>query len=130
MTVSNDRSTARILRVAAIATLVTFSGLAAPTIAQAKQCGSASWYGPGFHGRTTANGERFDQNQMTAAHKRLPFGSKIRVTNQLNGKSLTLRVNDRGPFAKGRILDASAAAAKKLGFMRRGHAPVCVSIVG
>lgn len=122
--------TARTLRAAAIATAVALGSLAAPTIAQAKQCGSASWYGPGFHGRTTANGERFDQNQMTAAHKRLPFGSKIRVTNQLNGKSLTLRVNDRGPFAKGRILDASAAAAQKLGFKRRGHAPVCVSVVG
>ena len=100
------------------------------TPALAKQCGSASWYGPGFHGRTTANGERFDQNAMTAAHKRLPFGTKIKVTNQLNGKSLTLRVNDRGPFAKGRILDASKAAAAKLGFQGRGHAPVCVSVIG
>lgn len=122
--------TARTLRTAAIATAIALGGLSAPSIALAKQCGSASWYGPGFHGRTTANGEKFNQNAMTAAHKRLPFGAKIRVTNQINGKSLTLRVNDRGPFAKGRILDASAAAAKKLGFKRRGHAPVCVSIVG
>lgn len=102
----------------------------APGVAQAQQCGSASWYGPGFHGRTTANGESFNQNAMTAAHKRLPFGTKVRVTNQINGKSLTLRINDRGPFAKGRILDASAAAAKQLGFRRRGHAPVCVQVIG
>lgn len=117
----------------AIATALAVPVLATPamtTPALAKQCGSASWYGPGFHGRTTANGERFDQNAMTAAHKRLPFGAKVRVTNQINGKSLTLRINDRGPFAKGRILDASKAAAGKLGFQRRGHAPVCVEVIG
>ena len=118
------------LRIAAITAVLAMGAVAAPTTAQAKQCGNASWYGPGFHGRTTANGERFNQNAMTAAHKRLPFGAKIRVTNQLNGKSLTLRVNDRGPFAKGRILDASKAAAKQLGFQRRGHAPVCVRVIG
>ena len=118
-----------------IATL-TIATVAAGTVfgatgeAAAKQCGKASWYGPGFHGRTTANGEKFNQNAMTAAHKGLRFGSKVRVTNQLNGKSLTLRINDRGPFAKGRILDVSKAAAGKLGFRRRGHAPVCVSVVG
>lgn len=117
----------------AIATALAVPVLATPamtTPALAKQCGSASWYGPRFHGRTTANGERFDQNAMTAAHKRLPFGAKVRVTNQINGKSLTLRINDRGPFAKGRILDASKAAAGKLGFQRRGHAPVCVEVIG
>ena len=118
------------LRIAAAAVLVAVGSFSIPSAALAKQCGNASWYGPGFHGRTTANGERFNQNAMTAAHKRLPFGAKIRVTNQLNGKSLTLRVNDRGPFAKGRILDASKAAAKKLGFQRRGHAPVCVTVIG
>ena len=118
------------LRLAAAAAIVALGSLAAPSVAMAKQCGNASWYGPGFHGRTTANGEKFNQNAMTAAHKRLPFGAKIKVTNQLNGKSLTLRVNDRGPFAKGRILDASAAAAAQLGFKGRGHAPVCVTVVG
>ena len=112
----------------AIATAAIAGSLATPSFA--KQCGSASWYGPGFHGRTTANGEKFNQNAMTAAHKKLPFGTKIKVTNQINGKSLVLRVNDRGPFAKGRILDASKAAAAKLGFQSRGHAPVCVSVIG
>ena len=118
------------LRLAAAAAILATASVAAPSSAMAKQCGNASWYGPGFHGRTTANGEKFNQNAMTAAHKRLPFGAKIKVTNQLNGKSLTLRVNDRGPFAKGRILDASKAAAQKLGFKNRGHAPVCVTVIG
>ena len=113
-----------------IATVAAGSLFGATGEAAAKQCGSASWYGPGFHGRTTANGERFNQNAMTAAHKGLRFGSKVRVTNQLNGKSLTLRINDRGPYAKGRIIDVSKAAAGKLGFRGRGHAPVCVSVIG
>ena len=118
------------IRFATAAALIAVGTFAAPTAAVAKQCGNASWYGPGFHGRTTANGEKFNQNALTAAHKRLPFGAKVRVTNQLNGKSLTLRINDRGPFAKGRILDASKAAAAKLGFQKRGHAPVCVTVIG
>ena len=98
--------------------------------AEAKTCGKASWYGPGFHGRTTANGESYNQNAMTAAHKGLKFGTKVRVTNQRNGKSVTLRINDRGPFVKGRIIDVSKAAAGKLGMRNAGVAPVCVSIVG
>ena len=121
---------ANTLRIATAAAIVAAGSFAIPSAAMAKQCGNASWYGPGFHGRTTANGEKFNQNALTAAHKRLPFGAKIKVTNQLNGKSLTLRVNDRGPFAKGRILDASMAAARKLGFQSRGHAPVCVTVIG
>ena len=102
----------------------------APASAEAKQCGKASWYGPGFHGRTTANGEKYNQNAMTAAHKGLRFGSKVRVTNQRNGKSVTLRINDRGPFIKGRIIDVSKAAAGQLGMRNAGVAPVCVSVIG
>ena len=101
-----------------------------PATAEAKSCGKASWYGPGFHGRTTANGEKYNQNALTAAHKGLKFGTKVRVTNQRNGKSVTLRINDRGPFVKGRIIDVSKAAAGKLGMRNAGVAPVCVSIIG
>lgn len=92
--------------------------------------GEASWYGPGFHGRLTANGERYDQNAMTAAHKTLKFGTKVKVTNLNNGKSVTVRINDRGPFIDGRIIDVSAAAARSLDMMNSGVAPVRVDILG
>jgi rare lipoprotein A len=75
----------------------------------------ASWYGPGFDGRLTANGERFDQDAMTAAHKTLPFGTELRVTNPANGKSIVVRINDRGPFIAGRDIDLSRGAARALG---------------
>ncbi|QIQ88068.1 septal ring lytic transglycosylase RlpA family protein [Erythrobacter sp.] len=86
--------------------------------------GTASYYGRRFHGRRTANGERFDMNALTAAHRTLPFGSIVRVTNPSNGRSVTVRINDRGPFARGRVIDVSRAAAEELGLIRRGHAPV------
>ena len=92
--------------------------------------GEASWYGPGFHGRLTANGERYDQNAMTAAHKSLNFGTKVKVTNLNNGKSVTVRINDRGPYVGGRIIDVSAAAARSLDMMSSGVAPVRVDILG
>jgi rare lipoprotein A len=79
------------------------------------QQGIASWYGPGFQGRRTANGERFDTNQLTAAHKTLPFGSRVRVTSLINGKQIVVRINDRGPFIPGRIIDLSRAAAQAIG---------------
>jgi rare lipoprotein A (peptidoglycan hydrolase) len=82
----------------------------------------ASWYGPGFHGRRTASGERYDQDGLTAAHKTLPLGSRIEVTNPNNGRSLTLRVNDRGPFIPGRDLDLSRGAARFLGTIDEGVA--------
>ena len=85
------------------------------------QKGSASWYGPGFHGRTTANGEKFDMYELTAAHKTLPFGTRVVVHNPRTGKEVVVRINDRGPYAKGRILDLSKAAASALGFKSRGH---------
>ena len=86
--------------------------------------GTASFYGRRFHGRRTANGERFDMNALTAAHRTLPFGSMVRVTNPSNGRSVTVRINDRGPFSRGRVIDVSRAAAKELGLIRRGHAAV------
>ncbi len=82
--------------------------------------GNCSWYGKKFHGRLTANGERFDMHAMTAAHKHLPFNTRLRVTNLANGRSLVLRINDRGPFVPGRVLDVSKAAAKELGFLGQG----------
>ncbi|MBX3598357.1 MAG: septal ring lytic transglycosylase RlpA family protein [Rhizobiaceae bacterium] len=102
--------------------------LAGTSVANA-QCGKASWYGPGFHGRSTANGERFNQSGMTAAHKHLPFGTKLRVTNKRNGKSVVVRINDRGPFIRGRVLDLSKGAAKQIGMLRSGSAPVCMAKV-
>ena len=79
------------------------------------QSGKASWYGPGFHGKKTANGERFNTNDLTAAHKTLPFGTKLRVTNERTGKSVVVRINDRGPYAHGRVIDLSKAAAQAVG---------------
>lgn len=92
--------------------------------------GKASWYGPGFHGRLTANGERYNQNALTAAHRHLKFGTKVRVTNLNNGRSVVVRINDRGPYVKGRIIDVSAAAARSLGMIKKGVVPVKVTILG
>lgn len=93
------------------------------------ETGIASWYGPGFHAKFTANGEIFDQNDLTAAHRTLPMPSFVRVTNLDNGRSIVLRVNDRGPFARGRILDVSARGSELLGFDKAGTARVRVQIL-
>src|SRR5580658_3758563 len=91
--------------------------------------GTASWYGEQFHGRYTANGEIFDLNQLTAAHTTLPMPSIVEVTNLQNGRSLQLRVNDRGPFVDGRLIDVSRRAAQLLGFETKGTTPVRVRIL-
>lgn len=91
--------------------------------------GSASWYGGKFHGRRTANGERYDMNKHTAAHKSLPFGTKVRVTNRNNGKSVIVRINDRGPFVGNRIIDLSRGAAGVVDMIRSGIAPVVIEIM-
>lgn len=93
------------------------------------ETGIASWYGPQFHGKQTANGEIFDMNALSAAHRTLPMPSVVRVVNLENGRSLIVRVNDRGPFARGRIIDMSRRAAQILGFQRNGTARVRVEIV-
>lgn len=98
-------------------------------IAQQPHSGRASWYGPKFHGRRTANGEIFDSNALTAAHPSLPFGTKVRVTNLRNGRSVIVRINDRGPFVKGRIIDVSAAAAHILNMVNSGTASVQLEIL-
>lgn len=91
--------------------------------------GTASWYGPRFHGKKTASGEIYDQNKLTAAHKTLPLGSKARVTNLDNGSAVEVEINDRGPFVEGRIVDLSRAAAGALGFVETGTAPVQVELI-
>lgn len=93
------------------------------------ETGIASWYGPDFHGKLTANGEVFDQNAVSAAHKTLPMPSVVRVTNLENGRSLVVRVNDRGPFAHGRVIDMSRRSAQLLGFEGQGTARVRVEIM-
>jgi rare lipoprotein A len=93
------------------------------------ETGYASWYGGKFHGRTTASGETFDTHKLTAAHNTLPFDTIVEVTNLDNGKKVRVRINDRGPFVEGRIIDLSMAAAKKIGMLGDGVAPVQVEIV-
>jgi rare lipoprotein A len=93
------------------------------------QTGIASWYGPGFHGKATASGAIYNQNDLTAAHQTLPLGSRVMVTNLDNGRATELLINDRGPFAKGRIIDLSYAAAEALGMIGPGTIPVRVDVL-
>lgn len=93
------------------------------------ETGIASWYGPGFHGKYTANGEAYDMNDLTAAHQTLPMPVFVRVTNLENGRSIVVRVNDRGPFANGRIIDMSRRGAQLLGFEQKGTARVRVQFI-
>ena len=93
------------------------------------QVGKATWYGDKHHGRRTASGERFDKNALTAAHKQLPFDSIVRVTNRKNGRTVVVRINDRGPYGKGRIIDVSEAAARALRMIRSGVVPCTVEVL-
>jgi rare lipoprotein A len=95
-----------------------------------RQEGEASWYGPTFHGKTTANGERYNMLGMTAAHKQLPFNTLVKVTNLANGVNAVVRINDRGPFLKGRILDLSYAAARALQANSSGVIRIRLEVVG
>ena len=99
-----------------------------PTI-KTVQLGNASWYGPGFRGKKTASGERFNETELTAAHKTFPLGSKAKVTNLKNGKTVEVEITDRGPFVAGRIIDLSRAAAVKLGIIGPGTAHVQVELL-
>jgi rare lipoprotein A len=94
-----------------------------------RQTGIASWYGPGFHGKPTASGTIYDQNDLTAAHQTLPLGSRVMVTNLNNGSSTEVIINDRGPFAKGRIIDLSYAAGSSLGMITPGTIPVRLELI-
>jgi rare lipoprotein A len=102
------------------------SASAEPAQASGKvlQSGRASWYGPGFHGRRTASGETFNTNELTAAHRTLPFGTKVRVVNKKTGKSVVVRINDRGPYAHGRVIDLSKASAQAIGISGIGSVDV------
>ncbi|OFY67551.1 MAG: hypothetical protein A3H98_03440 [Bacteroidetes bacterium RIFCSPLOWO2_02_FULL_36_8] len=93
------------------------------------ETGVASWYGDDFHGKKTANGEIFSKRKLTAAHKTLNFNCMVKVTNLDNGKSVVVRINDRGPFVKGRIIDLSKKAAKKIGLIKSGTAKVKIVAV-
>lgn len=93
----------------------------------ANGCGGASWYALGSR---TASGERMNPSQMTAAHKSLKFGTRLKVTNKRNGKSVVVRINDRGPFIRGRVLDLSKAAASDIGMINSGTAQVCYQVIG
>ena len=96
---------------------------------QGVERGVASWYGQKFHGRPTASGERYDMHQLTAAHRTLPFGTRREVVNLDNGRSVVVRVNDRGPFASHRVIDLSRAAAHRIGLLARGHGRVRLELV-
>ena len=116
----------------AACTLVSGAGLARaeePDAAKLTLSGTASWYGPGFHGRTTANGERYNMYELTAAHRSLPFGTKVRVTNRKNGKSVVVRINDRGPYVGGRVIDLSRGAAQVVSMTEAGIAPVKLDVL-
>jgi len=91
--------------------------------------GNASWYGPNFHGRLTSNGERYNMHKRTAAHKTLPINTYVKVTNLNNGRATIVRINDRGPFVSGRIIDLSYQAAKEIGLIKRGVVPVKLEVV-
>lgn len=93
------------------------------------QTGEASWYGPGFHGQLTANGERYNQYKMTAAHKELPINSLVKVTRISTGDSVIVRINDRGPFHKNRVIDLSYMAAKRLGLDKKGFDKVKIELI-
>jgi rare lipoprotein A len=106
------------------------AGAFAPAAVEAKsRCGIASYYGPGFHGRRTASGERFDSQALTAAHRSLPFGTRLKVTNQSNGRSVVIRINDDGPHIPGRIIDLSAGAFARIASTGSGLAKVCFRMV-
>ena len=100
-----------------------------PPVTRSIGTGVASYYGRRFHGRLTANGERFDMHAMTAAHRTLPFGSLVEVTNPRTGKRVTVRINDRGPFHGNRVIDVSRAAATELGLIGRGHGTVELALL-
>jgi rare lipoprotein A len=112
---------------AALAATIAFPSLAAKP--GTVQTGIASYYHDSLHGNKTASGQVYDKRKMSAAHKTLPLGSRVRVTDTRTGKSITVRVNDRGPFIQGRIIDLSRKAAQELGIIQRGITPVKVEIL-
>jgi rare lipoprotein A len=119
-----------ILRSVKAFAVVLVLSVAATAFADPELQGLASWYGGKFHGRLTSSGEVFDTSELTAAHRTLPFGTMVRVTNLDNGKAVIVKINDRGPFVEGRIIDLSMAAAEEIGSVGQGVARVSLQIVG
>ncbi len=128
------RTLRRVVRLRAILALAFALG-ALPSCAMlpvgwtGRQAGLASWYGPGFHGRRTASGAAYTGTALTAAHRSLPFGTLVRVTNLENGRRVLVVIDDRGPFIRGRIIDLSVAAARRLGMVRDGVVPVRLKVL-
>lgn len=114
-------------RIALTTLALAFGGAAQPALADGGQTGTASYY---WQGKGTASGERFNANALTAAHRSLPFNTKVKVTNLRNGRSVVVRINDRGPFIRSRIIDVSRAAASELGFTGRGLTQVRIAVLG
>jgi len=114
---------------ALVTLLLLMLAAAASAFADQEMAGLASWYGGKFHGRLTSSGEVFDTNEMTAAHRELPFGTMVKVTNLDNGRSAVVKINDRGPFVEGRVIDLSRAAAETLDMLASGVARVSLEIV-
>ena len=108
--------------VLAISAIVLPTSINTAQAASSNECGRASWYALTSR---TASGEMMSAAKLTAAHKTLPFGTKLKVTNKKNGRTVVVRINDRGPFIKGRIIDLSKAAASQIGMIKSGHAPIC-----
>jgi len=123
-------STSLILACAVISICLSACGRkVSPRAPSGFQTGMASWYGPKFHNKTTASGEKFDMRKLTAAHRTLPFNTIVRVENLKNGRKVDVRINDRGPFIEGRIIDLSRQAAEKLDMIRDGVVRVRIEVL-
>lgn len=116
-------------RLLALAISLFLAAILPAAAAPPKSFGIASYYGSELQGRRTASGTRFNRHALTAAHRSLPFGARVRVTNLINGRAVIVQINDRGPFVKRRIIDVSEAAARQLGFIERGQTKVSVEVL-
>jgi len=120
----------KIYKLTVVMLLCVIQGALQVVSAAAAQEGEASYYADSLNGSKTASGELYDKNALSAAHRSLPFGTKVRVTYLKTGQSVEVVINDRGPFAKGRIIDLSSAAAKQLGLINAGHGRVRLEVIG
>ena len=119
----------QVLKSILLSASIALGALAPAAVEAGSSCGTASFYGPGFHGNLTASGERFNSQAMTAAHRSLPFGSRVKVTNQSNGRSVVIKINDDGPHYGNRIIDLSEGAFARIASTGQGLASVCISKV-
>ncbi len=122
-------SLAALASLALLATGCATTGMRPSAAGGRPELGDASYYAAPYHGRATASGERFDTHKLTAAHRTLPFGTRVKVTNLKNGRTVVVTITDRGPFKRGRVIDVSERAARDLGFVREGTARVRVDVV-